>query len=102
MGLNADERKLLEELQQRAAEPDEDDDYEIEIYDTGAGKGARIPYRKGAGWLHTVFGIGEPPQAHADGADGEDGGTGGDAPPAGPARKSKAGAGGGGGYFGRQ
>lgn len=100
MGLNADERKLLEELQERAAQPDEDDDFEIEVYDTGAGKGARIPYRKGKGWLHEVFGIGEPPEAAAaDGADDGDGGTGGDAPPAGPARKAKAA---GGGYFGRQ
>lgn len=60
MALNADEKKLLEELTARANEPDTDDDYEIEVYDTAAGKGARIPYRTGKGWLHSVFGIGTP------------------------------------------
>lgn len=100
MGLNADEKKLLEELQARAAAPDEDDDFEIEVYDTQAGKGARIPYKKGASWLHQVFGIGEAPAA-GSGDGGGDGGTGDEgAPPAGAAKKKTAG-GGGGGYFGR-
>lgn len=60
MALNADEKKLLEELNARANEPDEDDDFEIEVYDTSAGKGARIPYKKGKNWLHATFGIGQP------------------------------------------
>lgn len=85
MALNADEKKLLEELNARAAAPDDDDDFEIEVYDTTAGKGARIPYRKGSSWLHSTFGIGEPPAA-------------GEAPPAGdtpPAGEEKQA------YFGR-
>ena len=49
--LNDDERKLLEELTARANAPDEDDDFEIEVYDTTAGKGARIPFKRGKSWL---------------------------------------------------
>lgn len=77
MGLNADEKKLLEELSARASEPDADDDYEIEIYDTSAGKGARVPYRTGKGWLHSVFGIGTPDApATGEGGTGEGEGSG--------------------------
>lgn len=72
MGLNADEKKLLDELTARANEPDEDDNYEIEVYDTSAGKGARIPYRTGKSWLHATFGIGTPDAAPA-GESGEGG-----------------------------
>lgn len=79
--LNADEQKLLEELTARASAPDDDDDFEIEVYDTTAGKGARIPFAKGKDWLFNTFGIGEAPAAAA----GEGGGAGGDAPPAGDA-----------------
>ena len=79
MGLSADEKKLLEELTARSKEPDVDESFEIEVYDTNAGKGARIPFSKGKSWLFDTFGIGEAPAAAA----GEDGGAGGDAPPAG-------------------
>lgn len=89
--LNDDEKKLLDELTARANEPDADDDFEIEVYDTSAGKGARIPFSKGKNWLFDTFGIGEAPAAPEGGGDG---GAGGDAPPAGPA--------GGKGYFGRK
>ena len=89
--LNDDEKKLLEELTARANEPDADDDFEIEVYDTSAGKGARIPFSKGKSWLFDTFGIGESPAAPEGGGEG---GAGGDAPPAGPA--------GGKGYFGRK
>lgn len=82
MPLNEDERKLLAELQAREAEPEADEDYEIEVYDTNAGKGARIPYRTGKSWLHQVFGIGEGPAAA-----GEDG------PGAGPEVAPEAGTG---------
>jgi len=95
--LNDDERKLLAELQARDAEPDEDTDFEIEVYDTSAGKGARIPYSKGKGWLHEVFGIGDAPAAAAGG----EGGPGGDAPAAGAGGDGKTPAGSGG-YFGRK
>ena len=78
--LNDDERKLLEELTARANEPDADDDFEIEVYDTTAGKGARIPFSRGKSWLFDTFGIGDAP---APAGAGEDGGAGKDAPPAG-------------------
>lgn len=90
--LNDDEKKLLEELTARQNAPDEDQDFEIELYDTANGKGARIPFSQGKKWLFDTFGIGEAPAAPEGGGDG--GGAGGDAPPAGPA--------GGKGYFGRK
>jgi hypothetical protein len=96
VALNDDEKRLLAELQQRMNEPDEDDDYEVEVYDTTAGKGARVPYKAAKGWLHDVFGIGTPAAAPGDG--GGDGGTGDEgAPPAGPAKGKGKSAG----YFGR-
>jgi hypothetical protein len=91
MGLSADEKKLLEELTAKAKEPDAED-FEIEVYDTNAGKGARLPFSKGAKWLFDTFGIGDAPAAAA----GEGGGAGGDAPPAGAADQN----GGRRGYFG--
>jgi hypothetical protein len=60
--LTSDEAKLLEELTARANEPDEDD-YEIEIYDTEKKRGARIPVSKGKSWLFENFGIGDAPAA---------------------------------------
>jgi hypothetical protein len=59
--LTDDERKLLDELTARASEPDADDDFEIEVYDTSAGKGARMPFSRAASWLHANLGIGEAP-----------------------------------------
>jgi len=96
VALNADEKKLLEELTARANEPDEDSDFEIEVYDTTAGKGARIPYSKGKDWLHSVFGIGDSPAAA-----GGEGGPGGDAPAAGAGGEGGKGSAGTG-YFGRK
>jgi hypothetical protein len=49
----AELQKAMEELQN---EPDEDDEYEIEIY-SPKGHGARLPYRKGKGFLAEHFGI---------------------------------------------
>jgi hypothetical protein len=96
--LNDDERKLLAELQARDAEPDADEEFEIEVYDTTAGKGARIPFSKGKNWLFDTFGIGDAPAAA-----GGEGGTGGDAPAAGAGGEGVGkGAGGGTGYFGRK
>lgn len=94
--LNDDEKKLLDELTARAAAPDEDNDFEIEVYDTSAGKGARIPFSKGKSWLFDTFGIGEAPEpaAPTPGSGAEGGAPNGDAPPAGGASGK--------GYFGRK
>lgn len=69
MALTADEQKLLDELTARAAEPNADDDYEIEIF--SGDKGARIPFSQGKGWLYKEFGIGDAPAPPAGGADGD-------------------------------
>lgn len=99
MALNADEKKLLEELTARANAPEEDDDFEIEVYDTAANKGARIPFRKGKGWLFETFGIGDAPASSEAGAGGA---SGSDAPPAGGTDGDKGGKPSGGTYFGRK
>lgn len=70
--LNADESKLLDELLARRDAPDDDDGYEVEIYDTNAGKGARVPFKSAKGWLFDTFGIGDAPATAA--GDGEGGG----------------------------
>lgn len=74
--LSADEQKLYDELTARAAAPDEDDQFEIEIYDTTAGKGARVPFKQGKGWLFQTFGIGEAPAPAGTGEGSGTGGTG--------------------------
>lgn len=61
MGLTADEKKLLEELTAKDAEPDADETYEVEVYDTANGRGARLPYGQAKTWLFESFGIGTPP-----------------------------------------
>lgn len=100
MGLSADERKLLDELTAKASQPDADDDFEIEIF--SGDKGARIPFSKGARWLFSEFGIGEPPAPAGDdgtSGGGADGGKDGGKDGSGPARGSyfsKRAAGGGG------
>jgi hypothetical protein len=94
--LTDDERKLLDELTARAAEPDADEDFEIEVYDTTNGKGARLPFSKGSRWLFDTFGIGEPPAAPEPGPEGARSDAragGGKKDPEPPARQ---------GYFGRQ
>lgn len=94
MALSDDEKKLLAELNERAKEPEKDDDYDVEIYHHD-GRGARVPYKTAKSWLHEVFGIGESP---ASAGAGEGGGPGGDAPPAGAADGDETK---GGSYFGR-
>jgi hypothetical protein len=98
MALNADEKKLFEELQARLNEPDEDDNFEVELYDTNAGKGARVPYKSAKNWLHEIFGIGDAPAPKA----GEGSGTGGGAPAPGTGDGGAAPATGPQGYFGRK
>ena len=99
MALNADEKKLFEELQARLNEPDEDDNFEVELYDTNVGKGARVPYKSAKGWLHEIFGIGDAPAPKTE--QGSGAGSGAPAPGTGDA-----GAGGAApapqGYFGRK
>ncbi len=58
MGLTDEERAQLEALTARANEPDNDDDFEIEIGD-GEGNWAKVPYHKGKAWLRR-FGIDLP------------------------------------------
>jgi hypothetical protein len=64
MPLSEDEKALLEELNRKSQEPDAED-FEIEVYDTNGGKGARIPFSKGKSWLFDNFGIGEAPVERA-------------------------------------
>ncbi len=93
MALSADEQKLLDELTARAAEPDPDSDFEIEIFN--GERGARIPFSKGAQWLADNFGIGLDKSAGTDGD--ADGGGEGKKPPT--AKKDNAGTAARGGYF---
>jgi ATP-dependent RNA helicase RhlE len=69
MALTEDERALLADLQRREAEPDEGDDFEIEIFD--GQRGARIPFKQGARWLRDNFGIGLAELAEGDGGQGQ-------------------------------
>lgn len=101
MGLNEDEKKLLQELTDRANAPDDDDDFEVEIYDTAAGKGARVPYKSAKGWLHEVFGMGAAPES-TEGAGGAEGAGDGKTPPDGKSGDPGAGGKRTPGYFGRQ
>jgi hypothetical protein len=71
MPLSDDEKKLLEELTAKSKEPDSSDAFEIEIYDTTAGKGARIPFGHGKKWLWENFGLGEDPNPPAEGGDSD-------------------------------
>lgn len=59
--LTDDERKLLDELTARANEPDAED-FEIEVYDTTAGRGARLPVSQARKWLYDNLGIGDAPE----------------------------------------
>jgi hypothetical protein len=63
VALSKEEKDQLDALTAKANEPDEDDDFEIEIYD--GPKGARIPYRKGRGWLQQ-FGIDLDPNPESE------------------------------------
>lgn len=64
--LTDEEKRLLEDLTNKAKEEDPDEKFEIEIYDTGAGKGARVPYSHGKKWLFDTFGLGEDPNPKSD------------------------------------
>lgn len=67
MGLSDEEKATLEALTKKANEPDDDDNFEIEIYD--GQRGARVPYRKGRGYLQEHFGIDLDPNPGEGAAD---------------------------------
>lgn len=69
MPLSEDEKALLDKLTAKQAEK-EDDDFDIEIWNE-KGAGARVPYRKGKGFLQQ-FGIDMPEATADDKADGPD------------------------------
>jgi hypothetical protein len=87
MALSDDEKKLLAELTEKSKEQDPDEAFEIEVYDTGNGRGARLPFSHGKKWLWENFGIGTDPNPEG----GNDAGSGSDSE-----GKVKTG------YFGRQ
>lgn len=70
--LTDEEAKLLKDLTDKANEEDPDEKFEIEIYDTSQGKGARVPYSHGKKWLFDTFGLGTNPDPATD-EDGKDG-----------------------------
>jgi hypothetical protein len=54
--LTDEQQRQLDELTALANAPDDDGEFEIEIWND-KGSGARIPYGKGKGWLSREFGI---------------------------------------------
>jgi len=74
MALTADEKKLLEELTEKSKTADPDEAFEIEVYDTANGRGARIPYSQGKKWLFENLGLGSdpnPPDPKGEGKEGD-------------------------------
>jgi hypothetical protein len=76
MALTADEKKLLDELTEKSKTEDPDEDFEIEVYDTAKGRGARVPFRQGKKWLFENLGLGDDPNPKPEGegkeGDGKD------------------------------
>lgn len=70
--LTDEEAKLLKDLTDKANEEDPDEKFEIEIYDTTQGRGARVPYSHGKKWLWDNFGLGSNPNPPEDTGDGKD------------------------------
>jgi hypothetical protein len=101
VGLTADEKALLDQLSAKANEPDVDDEFEIEVYDTAKNRGARIPFKHGKKWLFDNLGIGDAPAPGGEGGEGTGaGGAGGEGTGAGGAGGEGGTARGG--YFGRK
>jgi hypothetical protein len=68
--LTAEQQAKLDELTALAA-ADDDDDFEIEIFE--GDRGARLPYRKGKSFLAKLgIDVGDPPAAAADPAGADD------------------------------
>jgi hypothetical protein len=61
MALTDDEKKLLAELTEKEKQGDPDENFEIEVYDTANGRGARIPFSHGKNWLWENLGLGTDP-----------------------------------------
>ena len=74
--LTDEEKKLLEDLTNKANAEDPDEKFEIEIYDTSQGRGARVPYSHGKKWLFDNFGLGENPNPPVEGDPKNEGKTG--------------------------
>lgn len=74
MALSEEQQAQLDELNRLANEPDDDDDFEIEIYSSD-GSGARLPYRKGKSWIQKTFGIDVDPLKPSDDKTPAKGGT---------------------------
>lgn len=70
MALSKEEQEQLDALTAKANAPDDDPDFEIEIYD--GPKGARVPYSRGRSWLQQNFGIDLDPNPEAESDDGTD------------------------------
>ncbi len=90
--LTPDQQKMLDELTELSKAPDADD-FEVEVYDTGKGRGARIPYSQARDWLRTELGIGQEPDGATDAEPDEKTGKAGKGGEGGQVRE---------GYFGRQ
>lgn len=75
MALSDEEKAQLDALTAKQKEPDEQPDFEMEIYD--GPKGARVPYSKGRSWLQREFNIDlDPdPETEAGDDDGKDSAT---------------------------
>lgn len=76
MALTPDEQKLLDELTEKSKTETPDESFEIEVYDTANGRGARVPFSHGKKWLFENLGLGDNPNPPAetdkDGKDGKD------------------------------
>jgi len=71
MALSKEEQEQLDALTAKASAPEEEEDFEMEIYD--GPKGARVPYRKGRKWLQDNFNIDlDPDPASEADDDGKD------------------------------
>jgi len=85
MALTDDEKELLAKLTKKAEEPDDADDYEVEMTDEN-NRTIRVPYSKGKGLLAKWgFNLDELPKPEGDGAPGGATGDGGNPDGAGKA-----------------
>lgn len=76
MALTPDEQKLLDELTEKSKTESPDESFEIEVYDTANGRGARVPFSHGKEWLWKNLGLGSDPNPpdpkEGDKGDGKD------------------------------
>jgi len=75
MALTDDEKATLEALNKKANEPDDADDYEVEMTDEN-NRTIRVPYSKGKGLLAKWgFDLEDLPKPQGDGTPGDGGNT---------------------------